>query len=121
MGCDTNCWEWGNIPKDRTGPGIVHDLSALVVQRKLREEVRAAYSAEGHRGRPNSTWPYLAPQHTEWSPYYPPVPCEDFDSGKYEPDWIGGSLSVESYQRWMPAVGISPHPDWTNPPNRTFK
>ena len=105
-------WAW---------PGTVHDVTSLVVQKKLREEVRAAAYAEGLPSSPNSYWPYLAPEHTEWSPYYPPVPCEDFDSGKYEPDWVGGSLSVESYQRWMPTVGIAPHPDWTNPPNRTFK
>ena len=104
-------WAW---------PGTVHDVTSLVVQKKLAKEVRAAAYAEGLPW-PNSYWPYLAPQHTEWSPYYPPVPCEDFDSGKYEPDWVGGSLSVESYQRWMPTVGIAPHPDWTNPPNRTFK
>ena len=105
-------WAW---------PGTVHDVTSLVVQKKLAKEVRAAAYAEGLPSSPNSYWPYLAPQHTEWSPYYPPVPCEDFDSGKYEPDWVGGSLSVESYQRWMPTVGIAPHPDWTNPPNRTFK
>ena len=55
-----------------------------------------------------------------YSQYHPPVPCQDIFDGKYEPDRIDFEVSLQTYDRWMPAVGDRPHPDWTDPPDNPF-
>ena len=99
-------WAW---------PGTIHDGGMLAVQRKASGAIQLAFAAEHGGANLNSELPRVGGDHTVWGPYYPPVPCADFDSGKYEPDYVDGNLTVASYERWMPAVGLAPFSGWTNP------
>ena len=98
-------WAW---------PGVVEGTAILRFIRELAGE-RAAASGLSYKT------PLTGGSHTlGYSEYHPPVPCQDIWDGKYEPDHIDFEVNLQTYRRWMPAVGDQPHPDWEDPPDNPF-
>ena len=98
-------WAW---------PGVVEGSGMMKITNKWRREAWDAFEAE--HGNVGESTPMLdGPPPLNGSEYYPPVPCQDILDGKYEPDWTDYRVTIDRYQRWMPAVGDRPPPDWTDP------